>query len=234
MSANDLLGLVMRLQFILLGCITLIDYIRHRDKTRRDIALMFGSLATLLAVQIFQEITGLQLKWLNTIGAVALVAQPFFMLRLVQYFRTVPNLVRRLAWVGLIVSSIALIITNYFSRTGAIIALLAIIVYFAALDGYAALAFVRGVAESSGTIRQRLRFAAIGSGLLVLALLNLGFSGLLPALAAFFTALILLSAIGSGLAYYVGFAPPRWLRHTWQMGEFRKFLLQINTKSAGE
>ena len=234
MSANELLGFVMRLQFILLGSITLIDYIRRRDKTRRDIALMFGSLATLFAVQMFQQVTGIQLKWLNTIGTIALVAQPFFMLRLVQYFRPVPNLLRRLAWVGLIVSSIALIMSDYLPRTGAIIALLAIIAYFAALDGYAALTFVRGVAESSGTIRQRLRFAAAGSGLLALALLNLGFGGLIPALAAFFTALILLAAIGSGLAYYVGFAPPRWLRRTWQMGEFRKFLLQINTKSADE
>jgi PAS domain S-box-containing protein len=234
MSANELLGFVMRLQFILLGSITLIDYIRRRDKTRRDIALMFGSLATLFAVQIFQQATGIQLKWLNTIGTIALVAQPFFMLRLVQYFRPVPNLLRRLAWVGLIVSSIALIMTGYLPRSGAIIALLAIIAYFAALDGYAALAFVRGVAESSGTIRQRLRFAAAGSGLLALALLNLGVGGLIPALASFFTALILLAAIGSGLAYYVGFAPPRWLRRVWQMEEFRKFLLQINTKSADE
>ncbi|MEO8608403.1 MAG: PAS domain S-box protein, partial [Chloroflexota bacterium] len=40
--------------------------------------------------------------------------------------------------------------------------------------------------------------------------------------------------IGSGLAFYVGFAPPRGLRRTWQMEEFKKFLLQINTQSTSE
>ena len=44
MSANELLSLLMQLLFIFLGIVTLIEYIRHRDKTRRDIALMFSSL----------------------------------------------------------------------------------------------------------------------------------------------------------------------------------------------
>ncbi|MEO8608020.1 MAG: hypothetical protein ABI690_09075, partial [Chloroflexota bacterium] len=212
MSANDLFGLWVQVQFILLGCLTLIDFIRHRDKTRLDIALMFGSLAMLFLIQTLEEATRVQLKWIDTIGIIALITQPIFMLRLVQYFRPVPTLLMRFAWIGLAVSSIAFIMADYFSRTGALIALLAIIGYFVALEGYAALSFVRGVAETSGSVRHRLRFAAAGSGLLALALLNLAFGGLIPDLADIFTSIVLLAAIGSGLAFYVGFAPPRGLR----------------------
>jgi hypothetical protein len=44
MSASDLLTFVTQGFFIVLNVVTIIDFLRHRDAARRDIALMFSSL----------------------------------------------------------------------------------------------------------------------------------------------------------------------------------------------
>ena len=46
----------------------------------------------------------------------------------------------------------------------------------------------------------------------------------ISARAAWWTALAGLSALGSGFGYFVGFAPPSWLRWAWQVPELRAFL----------
>jgi PAS domain S-box-containing protein len=234
MSANELLSLLMHLLFIFLGVVTLIEYIRHRDKTRRDIALMFGSLATLYVLQDIVRITGIESQLLSTLAICALVAQPYLLLRLVLYFRPVPTLLIRIAGISMVVSWIAFALAKSFSPAGAVIALLAIILYFVAIDGYAAVSFVRGAFTTAGVVRQRLRFAAAGSGLLALALFSLGLGGIIPGLREFATLLVGFAAIGSALSFYIGFAPPRWVRRAWQLAELRKFLMQINTKPIGE
>jgi PAS domain S-box-containing protein len=234
MSANELLSLLMQLLFIFLGVVTLIEYLRHRDKTRRDIALMFSSLATLYVLQYIIRISGVESRLLSTLALCALVAQPYLLLRLVQYFWPVPPLLMRIAAISMVVSWIAFALAESFSPVGAVIALLAIILYFVAIDGYAAVSFIRGIFTTVGVVRQRLRFAAAGSGLLALALFSIGLGGMVPNLKEFSTALTELAAIASALSFYIGFAPPRWVRRAWQLDELRKFLIQINTKPIGE
>ncbi|MFN8562695.1 MAG: hypothetical protein U0703_14005 [Anaerolineae bacterium] len=70
------------------------------------------------------------------------------------------------------------------------------------------LAFVRGALRTSGVVRQRLRFAAAGSGLLALVLLLVAVAVLVPAAQSIVILLALIAVVGSGVCYYVGFAPP--------------------------
>lgn len=231
MSINDLPTLLIQGLFIVLSIVTAIDWIRHRDEIRRDIALMFGSLGLVLLLQVMGRVTGPLPTWIQILGAAFLIAQPYLLLRLVQYFRPVSPTKMRAAFVGMIASwvGIALLIS---SRS--VILTLVIVAYFAGVNGYAMVSFVRGALTTSGVVRQRLRFAAIGSGLLAFALLIAGLTALVPALRDVDTVLTQVFAIGSALSFYLAFATPRWLRRTWQMEELRNFLQQTATKSAAE
>src|SRR5262245_2922776 len=91
MSVNDFLSLSIQICFILLGLVTAVDYLLHRNKTRRDIALMFGSFALLYMIPVLSRvINGTTSKEAGILAGIALVPQPFLMLRLLQYFRRVP------------------------------------------------------------------------------------------------------------------------------------------------
>jgi PAS domain S-box-containing protein len=232
MTANDLLTLVTQLFFIVLGIITVVDFLRHRDTTRREIALMFSLLALPFLVQVYESITSTKIAWLDQLGFLALISQPYLSLRLARYYRPTPVLMMRIAFTGMILSWIGLLLTSTLTRPLTTIVSLGIILYFAVINAYAMVAFVRGALTTSGVVRQRLRFAAAGSGLLGLALLILG-GAIIPGLAVL-ASLILIFAIASALCYYVAFAPPRWLRRTWQYTELRSFLSQRGTKPIGQ
>src|SRR5919206_3573074 len=91
MSVNDLLTLLTQGTLFLIAVLTLVDFLRYRDRTRLDIALMFGALAAILLVQAIARLRQLQVAWLGQIGAILLLAQPYLLLRLVLHFRSVPR-----------------------------------------------------------------------------------------------------------------------------------------------
>jgi PAS domain S-box-containing protein len=231
MTATDLLTILVQGLFILLSLVTTIDWLRHRDEIRRDIALMFSSLGLVFLIQVFERISGSESRLVNTVEFCSLLAQPYLLLRLVRYFRPVPPRVMRAALAGMFVCW-----TSFFllTATRSVIVLLVLITYFAGINGYSMVSFVRGALTTSGVVRQRLRFAAIGSGLLGLTLVLIGVIVLIPALQDLGIALAVAFAIAAALSFYVGFAPPRWLRRTWQMVELRTFLVQTTNKPAEE
>jgi PAS domain S-box-containing protein len=230
MNANDLLLLFTQLLFISLGLLTAVEYFRHRDSTRRDIALMFGSLAVCFAMQIFGPMLGIAAAVQGVIGTIALISQPYFLLRLVQYFRPVSPKIMRAALISMFASWVTLLVFYTLSISLQVICLVAIIIAFAVVEGYAMIAFVRGALTTHGVVRQRLRFAAAGSGLLALSLLVLTAILVAPSLRDFLTLAVLLASAVAGVAYYIGFAPPRWLRRAWQLNELRQFILRISSK----
>jgi PAS domain S-box-containing protein len=231
MNAIELLTVIAQLFFSLLCVATLIDFVQRRDNTRRDIALMFGSLGFSTAISLISKILGVRLVWLNTLGSLALIAQPYLMLRIVRYFRPLPVAITHAALVGVVVLCGAVFALG---STIPGIVTLAAVVYFAGVEGYAMVAFIRGALTTSGVVQRRLRFAAAGSGLLGLMLIMAGIAAFVPAFASLATALVLVAAIGCALAFYLGFAPPRWLRRAWQLAELDSFLSRLGSRSAAE
>jgi signal transduction histidine kinase len=229
MSAIDFLTLTAQLFFILLGGITVVDYLRYRDNTRRDIALMFSALATPFVIQVFTSISGHQISWLNRLGILVLVAQPYLLLRLVQHFRSVTPLISRGALMGVGLSWMLVIVFP----TLPVLIRLAMFIYFVGINGYAALAFIQSALTTIGVVRHRLRFASMGSGLLAALLVLIGLSAI-HTLRDFMAPLVLMVGIASALAFYLGFAPPRWLLRTWQLHELHRFLLETNLKPLAE
>ena len=68
MNINDSLRLLTQLFFVLLGFITTLHYFYYRGKTRRDIALMSGSLAVPFFIELLEPTTGLQSPGLDLFG----------------------------------------------------------------------------------------------------------------------------------------------------------------------
>ncbi|MGQ0602129.1 MAG: sensor histidine kinase [Anaerolineales bacterium] len=228
MSLNDFLIQVIRITFALLGFITWVDYIRHRDRTRLDIALLFGALGLVVLIQEFILVTGQRPLWLVKFNQLLLMAHPYLLLQLVEHFQPVPARVQWFALIGMLVSWALLVI----SPEGSLLLTMALVGYFVVIEVYAAVAFVRGALSTSGVTRRRMWLAATGSGLLATVLLLAGVNAAVPALAAYIGLLIQALAVFAGLAYYLGFAPPRALRQAWQLTELHRFLNESAGKSA--
>lgn len=230
MTANDLLTVITQVFFIVLGLLAAIEYIHYRDSTRRDIALMFGTFAILFGGQLFQRIAGVQLWWLSELSTAALLAQPYLLLRLARYYRSIPTRLMQGALAGMLISWALILIQPSLPQDASIITALVMIIYLVVIDGYAMISFVRGAMTTTGVVRQRLRFAAAGSGLFALAFLMLPVVVLIPGLLDVGAPIVLSIAIASATCFYIGFGAPRMLRRTWQLEELRDFLLHMNQK----
>lgn len=233
MTANELLALVTELFFVALGFITVVDFLRHRDTTRRDIAVTFSVLALPFLARIYENSVGQRFALLEQISLIALLSQPYLSLRLANYYYRTPTVLRQFALFGMFGAWVLVIILPAFVPPISLFFFGLLALYFAFVNLYAMVTYVRGAFSTSGVVRQRLRFAAAASGLLVLALVVLSTASLVKAI-AFLTPFAVLCGIISALCYYLGFAPPRWLRRAWQYTELRSFLSQRSMMSTGQ
>src|SRR5260221_8730882 len=110
MTAIDLLTLVAQVFFALLCLVSIIDFIRHRDIARRDIALMFTSLGVPISVPPLIKLLGIQVPWLSAATTAVLIAHPYIMLRLLRFFRPIPRWIWPASLVVMVVSWPAIIL----------------------------------------------------------------------------------------------------------------------------
>jgi len=151
-----------------------------------------------------------------------LMALPALLLRLVDDLTTVPRWLMRLAVAGLVASVIGLFFA--LSRRLPTPIILLYIVYFVGFTGYCAVACVHAGHTTTGVTRRRLRAAALATLSLGLEVLMAGFALVAPEDKAVWVGLSSLLAVGAGLGYYLGFAPPSWIKRAWQEPELRAFL----------
>lgn len=223
MTALELVSLLTQAIYVLIFASVVWTALRRRTRTSVDIALFFGAIAIAIVESRIVTTFGLTAVDLVTdIVALLVIAMPYLLLRLVDDFSDVPSAVKRLAEGGLVLSATAFLATE---GTLPPPILLAVVLYFAALSTYDAVAFVRAALRSAGVTRRRLQAVAAGTLLLGLAILAAGFAPLLPqSLSGLPSGLTQVLALASALAYFVGFAPPQVLRRAWQEPELRRFL----------
>jgi signal transduction histidine kinase len=223
MLVSDLLTWITQGVLLLIASLTVVDFLRRRGQARLDIALMFGALASIVLFQGIARTMAVR-AGLVDIGSLLLIAQPYLLLRLVQHFRTVPQVVR---WLGLGGLAVGWAIVIALPSPLPVPLTLLIVAYFTYVECYAAVAFVTGALRTSGVTQRRLLFAASGSGLLALLILIAGANTVLR------IGTVIAGSVGqvlgmlAMLSYYVGFTPPRWLRQTWQLAELQNFLRDI-------
>lgn len=228
MTALELVSLLTQAIYVLIFVLVAWSALRRRTRTSVDIALFFGAISIAIVESRIVTAFGLTaIDLITDIVALLVIAMPYLLLRLVDDFSDVPVAVKRLSEGGLVLSGIGFLAT---AGTLPPSILMAIVLYFAALSTYCAVAFVRAAQRSAGVTRRRLQAAAAGTLLLGLAILVAGFGPMMPAaLAGLPNGLTQVLALASAIAYFVGFAPPPTLRRAWQEPELRAFLRRAAT-----
>ncbi len=229
MDLTRFVQLVTQATLVAVAVLTLVDYLRHRDRARLDIALMAGDLAVLFVLQGFLNARPLG-DLLRRAATVLLLTQPYLLLRLVGDFRPVAHRVHFAATTGLVASS-ALAVAVVPPRPATVTLLL--VIYFVVLEGYGALAFVGGARRTRGVTYWRLVLAAWGSALLAGAILTSGINALDSAATIVTGPIARILIVAAVTAYYAAFTPPRWLRNAWQLPELEAFLREHAGRAPG-
>jgi signal transduction histidine kinase len=202
--------------------------VRQPTRAHADMTLFFGAItfiiliARLVALVASRQDGPATPPWLTTIEVAVLMALPYILMRLVDDFTNVRSWVKRAAELGLAAGIVATYAT---APTLPAPVLLYVVVYFFVVAVFCAIAFIRAARRSRGVTRRRMEAISLGSILLGTDILITGMTGFArPEDRAILQALGQLLGLGSGVAYYLGFAPPPILRRAWQEPELRAFL----------
>ena len=222
MTAAEFVSLATEVIFVAIFVVVVGRAIRLRTGPSIDTVAFFGLIV--LAQQIGNVVGWLRLDEspIDDIATlVTLAAMPYLLLRLANHFARQRRWVMRAALVvTLVVGTVAVLSPQ--PLPNAIAALL--VGWFVIGGGSASLTFVREAATTPGVTGKRLLAAALGSTLiavaLVIALLGLFVPTIQPAIEIIPSLLI----AAAGIAYYVAFATPEWLRNAWQEPTVRAFL----------
>ncbi|MBA3944619.1 MAG: GAF domain-containing protein [Herpetosiphonaceae bacterium] len=218
MSAETLLQYLNWLVFLVIFASTLLQAIRRPLPANIDIALLFGVPALVILIGLLSLIGSSPMPaWLNAVSGSLILSISYLLLRLVDDFATVPVALLASAPVLLVALCVPLFVVAP-PLPGWLTALQ--IAYFVLLQLYAGIAFVRAARQVTGVTRRRLRAAATGSVLLGVDIIVLG----LTRLGSGWMIVSGLAGLGTGISYFVGFAPPALLRRAWQEPELRAFL----------
>ena len=248
MTFDAILTIALDVAFFAIFAFTLADYVRHRDRVRLVILLVFGSLTMVLAAAPIRTVLPALGPVLGFLTLPALLAQPVLVFWLASYVRHIPRpalIGSAVAFVALTSGVVALMATGGFgsgssaaaSRSPVLVAiLLALLAYFLILEVGAAISFALAARARAGASRTRLVTAALATALFGAALaIVLGAGVALPAgseqLAAV-NVVIRIIALFSALGYLAAFAPPRALRKLSQQGIVYDFVRDLNALPA--
>ncbi len=229
MSAELFLGYLTQLLFLLIFLSVLRITIRHPSRARIDTTLFFGAAVVIVLLGFVERAVSVSLRpILVAVSQSVVLALPYLFLRLVADASAVPIWLMRAAVMGLILQIIA-----FFMLLGQPLPLWLVgfaVVYFVLILIYGAAVVIREAYESRGVTRRRMQAVAAGSLLLGVVILSAGLQMVLPGVTAF-VVIGELASLGAAVSYYLGFAPPTWLRRAWQEPELRLFLEQVGTLS---
>ena len=222
MSALDLVSALTQLVYVVIFLSVATRAVREPSSAHADMTLFFGAVAFIIVVARLAAVIGPTPPWLVTVEIAILMALPYVLLRLVDDFTKVRSIISRAAELGLAAGIVAAYATAPTLPTPV---LLYIVAYFFVVSIYCASAFIAAGRRSRGVTRRRMQAVSLGSILLGTDILIAGLTPLAqPVDRAVLQALQQLLGLGSGVAYYLGFAPPSILRRAWQEPELRAFL----------
>src|SRR5579862_1032418 len=198
---------------------------RTPTPSHRDIALFFAAFALLILLLYIQGVVGrLPARPMTLATGTLAMLLPYLLLRVVTGFSQTPGWLVHLAEVGLLLCVAGLAVAPDPAPPWLVWPLAA---YFVLLTGYDTYVFVREAKHSAGVTRRRVQAAAVASLALAAAVLVAVVASQSPGTFDVWTVLSRLLGITSGLAYYVAFTPPRWLRQSWQAPALQAYLSDI-------
>jgi signal transduction histidine kinase len=222
-SAQEFLSYVSQAIFLALFVVTTVRVVRRPSWAAFDTFLFFAIIAAILLAGDVADILGFAgHPTLSVVNWVGISALPFILLRLVDDFRPQPMWVMALAtlsWAG--VALLGILTPQPWGLVS-----LVVVVFVVALGLYASLAFLREARRSSGVTQRRMQAVAIGSGLLAVVLFLAGVNVVFPDASPVIGMLNQVISLALVLAYFVGFAPPAFLRRSWQEPTLRALLAE--------
>ena len=237
MTLENFLAIFTQIVFLYVAGSTVLSWIRSRTLARFDIALVFVFIAVAIIAQALQQIIPSFASFWALIFFVALLLQPYLLLRIIRYFRPIPLTVQRAVWIGLF-----LVIASFvFINSIPILVFSFALGYFLIFESYSSILLLQGANKFSGIISSRLRLAGIGSGLFTLIFLvalvlvvadssnaSVFFSQTIIDILLQFLAML------SGLCYFFSFSPPQWLRQSWQLRELYQYFRQTTSLTVSD
>ncbi|HJW49672.1 MAG TPA: ATP-binding protein [Candidatus Limnocylindria bacterium] len=217
MTAIQLLQLLTNAAFLLVFVAVLVRAIRRPTRESIDIALFFGAPAISITQGWVVAALGIQSPTLSLISGALVLAMPLLTLRAIQGFTDLPRLVVPAAAVAWAVVALGLVVAPTPMPQPL---LLLIVLYFTVFELYAGIAVLRATQRAHGVTRRRLQLIGVGTLLLALTIFSAGVAVVVPGASS----LLLPLALGSALAYLLGFAPPGPLRRAWQAPEVFAFV----------
>ncbi|MCV0402391.1 MAG: GAF domain-containing protein [Chloroflexi bacterium] len=223
MSALELITLVNQALFVGLFLVVLAHAVRRPSRATVDTALLFGSIAAAVAVSVGATAVGLSDAAPRTpIVLLLFNLAPYAMIRLVDDFSGTPRFMLHLGAVAYVVIA-ALGFAFTVQRE---LVQLAIIAWFLAVGGYAAFAFAWESRRTRGITRRRMRAVATGAVAFITAVVLLFLNGMFSMDGVILDIAAQLTALTAVVAFFVGFAPPEWVRRAWREPDLRRFLEQ--------
>lgn len=221
MSADSLLQALTWALYLLLAAVTIKAAVLRPRRFPVDTALFFSAAALIILDSALTSVIGSPPAYLGLVVFVLLMVLPFLLLRLIDDFAALPRWVMAAALIGLALS-VAVIVAVPAPLPGW--AILLLVLYFAILGFLATGVAIHEARRAAGVTQRRLQAIAGGSFMLGATIVAAGLAQFMPALAGVWSVLSVMGGLLSGLAYFLGFAPPATLRRAWQEPELRAFL----------
>lgn len=220
-TADELITYLSWVIFLLIFIVVSAQAIRRPSRAHADIALLFGTVTLVILVAVAGQAGLLPAAPAGLVAGAGILALPYLLLRLTDDLAVVPLGLRRVVEAGLVLAVAALWLTPA-ERPLWLNGLL--LLYIVGVLAYVIGISLRATLSSRGVTRRRLVAMTAGSLFLVFNI-AVGSLGLwLPQLASLWRVIADVLGLAAGVAYLIGFAPPRWLRRAWQEPELRAFL----------
>src|SRR4051794_35612621 len=109
--SDPILQLLTRAVFIVVCALTIWDVFRWRDIQHLEVAALFAGLTLVIATQAVGDVLHVTVpRWLATASTVALLAQPYLLLRVLAQFHEVPRPQLIIALTGFVLSGALFIV----------------------------------------------------------------------------------------------------------------------------
>src|SRR5712692_4527334 len=215
MTAAELVGLVAQLLYVAVFLRVLIDVVQRPRRANLDALLFFGILAAIVVVAQGLRALGVTLSTVGTdVLVIVVLALPYALLRLADDYRGVRPWVKLAAFAGF-VATVAVVLVAPAPYPPPVSLLL--VAYFVVVLGYCASIFAREAIGTAGVTRERMRAVAVGAGAFTLSVALSGVRAVVPEDARDLVQIVSsLVSLVSGIAFFVGFAPPAALLRFWR------------------
>ncbi|MCA1568802.1 MAG: GAF domain-containing protein [Chloroflexi bacterium] len=219
MTALELISLVSQVLFVGLFVVVCWAAYRRPSRSHLNTVLLFGSIAAVVTLARLSGWLGLDGRVVTGVSLTLLSVAPLAMLRLVDDFSGTPRWVQ---WAGVVAFLAVSGLTFTTLGTELVLVELALLAWFLPVGGFAALAFGRAASRARGITRMRMAAVTLGAlsfiGAVVVLLLGALFNIEMLETAGQVGALVAV------LSFFLGFAPPAWVRQAWREPDLRRFL----------